>query len=114
MKKPYIEALPIPNASELDRVAVAKLAKEAQRLHGQRRARVEKFLREVGLPAAQSTSRNPLEQPWLLPPGEFTRRAPRPDLKKFTPAREETAALTEQIQTIEREIDARVAALYGL
>jgi hypothetical protein len=86
----------------------------AQRLHGQRRARVEKFLRDIGLAPAQSTSRNPLEQPWTLTPEEFTRRAPRPDLKKFTPARDETAVLTEQIQTLEREIDQRVAALYGL
>ena len=28
-----------------------------------------------------------------LPPEKFTRRAPRPDLKTFTPARDETAAL---------------------
>lgn len=70
--------------------------------------------REAGLEPAPSKSRNPLEPPWSLPPEEFTRRAPRPDLKKFTPARDETAALTEQIQTIEREIDQRVATLYGL
>jgi hypothetical protein len=55
-----------------------------------------------------------LEQPWSLPPEEFTRRAPRPDAKKFTPTRDETAALTERIQAVEREIDDRVAALYGL
>jgi hypothetical protein len=81
--------------------------------------------REAGLEPAQSTSRNPLEQPWSLPPEEFTclrrrfgrqaRRAPRPDLKKFTPAHNETAALIAQIQKIEQEIiDQRVAALYGL
>jgi hypothetical protein len=75
---------------------------------------VEKFPREVGLEPAQSASRNPLEQPWSLPPEEFARRAPRPDLKKFTPARDETAALTAQIQKIEQEIDQRMAALYGL
>jgi hypothetical protein len=109
-----MERLPLPNASESERAAVAKLAKEAQRFHGKRRERVEKFLREVGLEPAQSTSRNPLEQPWSLPPDEFTRRAPRPDVKKFTPARDETAALTEKIQTVERQIDDRVAALYGL
>jgi adenine-specific DNA-methyltransferase len=114
LKKPYIEALPIPNAPESERDAVAKLAQEAQRLHGQRRAVVEKFLRAVGLPPAQSTSRNPLEQPWTLAPEEVTRRAPRPDAKRFTPARDETAALTEQIQSVEREIDQRVATLYGL
>jgi hypothetical protein len=110
----YLETLPIPNAPDSERATIAKLAKEAQRLHGQRRARVERFLCEVGLEPAQSTSRNPLEQPWSLPTEEFTRRAPRPDVKKFTPARDETAALTEKIQTLEREIDGRVAALYGL
>lgn len=110
----YMETLPVPIAPESERAAVAKLAKQAQRLHSQRRVRVEKFLREVGLEPAQSTSRNPLEQPWSLAPEEFIRRAPRPDVKKFTSARDETAALTEQIQTIEREIDQRVAALYGL
>ena len=66
---------------------------KARRLHGQRRARVEKFRRDVGLEPAQSVSRNPLEQPWSLAPEEFTHRAPRPNLKKFTPARDETAAL---------------------
>ena len=110
----YLETLPIPNAPDSERATIAKLAKEAQRLHGQRRARVERFLCEVGLEPPQSTSRNSLEQPWSLPPEEFTRRAPRPDVKKFTPARDETAALTQKIQTVEREIDARVAALYGL
>ena len=82
---------------------------------------MEELLREVGLEPAQSTSRHPLEQPWSLPPDDFTclrrsfgrqaRRAPRPDLKKFTPARDETAALTAQIQKIECEIDQRVATL---
>jgi hypothetical protein len=110
----YLETLPIPSAPDSERATIAKLAKEAQRLHGHRRARVERFLCEVGLEPAQSTSRNPLEQPWSLPPEEFTRRAPRPDVKQFTPTRDETAALTEKIQTVEREIDQRVAALYGL
>ena len=32
----------------------------------------------------------------------------------FTAARDETAALTDAIAKVEREIDARVAALYGL
>jgi hypothetical protein len=47
-------------------------------------------------------------------PEDFTRRSPRPDVKKFTPAREETAALTSEIQNIEQAIDQRVAALYAL
>jgi hypothetical protein len=37
-----------------------------------------------------------------------TRRAPRPDQKQFT------TALTAQIEALERDLDARVAALYGL
>ena len=64
--------------------------------------------------SAQSTSRNPLEQPSAQPPEEFARRAPRPDPKQFTAARDETAALTAQIEKLERDLDARVAALYGL
>jgi len=64
--------------------------------------------------SAQSTSRNPLEQPSAQPPEEFARRAPRPDPKRFTAARDETAALTAQIEKLERDLDARVAALYGL
>ena len=79
-----------------------------------RRARLEKFLREVGLEPAQSASRNPLAHLWSLTPEELTRRAPRPDLKKFTLARDETADFTAQIQKIEQKIDERVAALYGL
>jgi hypothetical protein len=110
----YLENIPVPNVSAADHDAVAACARKAQKLHGQRRARVESFLRDIGLPSAQLTSRNPLEQPWTLPPAEFTRRTPHPDLKMFTTARDETAALTDQVQEIEREIDARVAALYGL
>jgi hypothetical protein len=52
-------------------------------LETQRRSRVEKFLHAVGLPPARCTSRNPLEQPWVLPPEDFVRRA----------ARDEAAAL---------------------
>lgn len=74
----------------------------------------EKLLREVGLEPANSTSHNPLEQPYKPAPGEFTRRASRQDLKKFTPVRGETAALTARIDKPEREVDARVAALCGL
>ena len=110
----YLETLPIPDAKPAARDAVAVLAREAQKLHGLRRARVEKFLHDIGLPPAQSTSRNPLEQPWALTREEFARRAPRPDQKQFTAARDETAALTAQIETLERDLDARVAALYGL
>jgi len=63
---------------------------------------------------ATSRSRNPLEQPWALTAEEFTRRARNESSKKFTDARDETYALTEQITKIEGEIDERVAALYGV
>jgi len=117
----YLETLPIPAASEADRVAVGGLAERAQALHGHRRARVERFLRDLGVDPDESTSRNPLEQPWCLPPAEFAKRA-KPFLRAarerpqelYEAARDETAALTEQIARIEAEIDARVAALYGL
>jgi hypothetical protein len=110
----YMETLPVPDAPAKDREKVGALAQEAQRLHGERRKRVEKFLREIGLSPAESSSRNPLEQPWALTPAEFHRRAADAPLKHFTAARDETAALTEAIQKVEQEIDARVIALYGL
>jgi hypothetical protein len=110
----YFENLPIPDATAAEREAVAGLAREAQRMHGARRKRVEKFLRDLGTAPAASSSRNPLEQPWALTPDEFTRRARQGSLKLFTAARDETAALTEEIQKVEKEIDARVTALYGL
>jgi len=110
----YMEQLPIPNAAKGDRDAVATLAKEAQKLHSQRRKRVEAFLRKCGIEPAQSSSRNPLEQPWVLEAADFTRRAKQGSLQVYAAARDETVALTGQIQTLEAEIDARVAALYGL
>ena len=113
-KAQYLETLPIPDASTADRKAVGALAKKAQALHGQRRSRVEKFLRAIGLDPAESTSRNPLEQPWTLSSDEFARRAKKQPAKLHESARDETAALTEQIAKVEAEIDARVAALYGL
>ena len=113
-KAQYLESIPIPDASSSDRKVVGALAKKAQALHGQRRSRVEKFLRAIGLDPAQSTSRNPLEQPWTLSSDEFAKRAKKQPAKLHESARDETAALTEQIAKVEAEIDARVAALYGL
>ncbi len=110
----YLETLPIPEVSTADRKAVGELAKKAQTLHGQRRTRVESFLRHLGLDLAQSTSRNPLEQPWKLSATEFAKRAKRQPLKLYESARVETVALTEKITKLESEIDARVATLYGL
>ena len=84
---------------------------------------VEQFLRDLVAFPAESSSRNPLEQPWTLTPDEITKRARRhgtPDLRPFTKVRDETAALTEAIAKVEREMrtrrvrDERVAWLYGI
>ncbi|HMO49849.1 MAG TPA: TaqI-like C-terminal specificity domain-containing protein [Kiritimatiellia bacterium] len=117
----HMEQIPIPDAPTAERAVVAGLAERAQELHGQRRARVEAFLRALGLDPAESTSRNPLEQPWSLTPSDFAKRS-KPYLtlarekpqRLYESARDETATLTEQIAQIESEIDARVATLYGL
>ena len=76
--------------------------------------RVEKFLREIGVEPAQSTSRNPLESPWALGEDEFVRRVGRDGLKAFKSAREETLSVTEEAVRVEGEIDERVKALYGV
>lgn len=115
----YLEQLPIPDAPTAERERVGKLAKQTQTLHSQRRARSEQFIRALGLDPADSTSRNPLEQPWTLAADDYAKRARKlhgraPDMKLYEVARDETAALTEQIAKIEAEIDARVGALYGL
>lgn len=118
----YLETLPIPYASDADRKLVGDMACKAQQLHGERRTAVEQFLRAIGLPPEQSNSRNPLEQPWNLAEAEFLKRARklpnRPTDKAlkalFEQARDTTVALTEKIVQVEAEIDARVAALYGL
>jgi len=115
----YLETLPIPNASPAERKIIGNLAQRAQTLHSQRRTRCEKFLHALGVEPADSTSRNPLEQPWSLATNDYAKRARKatgraPDLKLYEAARDETAALTEQIAKVESEIDTRVAALYGL
>jgi hypothetical protein len=110
----YSEALPIPAAPAGERAAVACLAQRAQELHSRRRARVEAFLQAVGLSPAQSSSRNPLEEPWSMSPDDFARRCRGVDSRVFTAARDETAALTAEIARVEAEIDQRVAALYGV
>jgi hypothetical protein len=110
----YLETLPIPDAPTAERNAVAKLAKQAQDLHTKRRRRVERFLTDLGTSPAASSSRNPLEQPWSLSSEEFARRARHAPASLFPQARDETFALTEEIGKVEREIDERVAALYGV
>jgi hypothetical protein len=63
---------------------------------------------------AESTSRNPLKQPWSLSKEDFTRRTRGQSVKVFKSAREETMSVTEEIVRVEKEIDQRVKALYGL
>ena len=76
--------------------------------------RVEKFLREIGIEPAQSTSRNPLEQVWSLTAEDFTRRVGVDGLKAYKSAREETMSATEEIVRVEGEIDDSVKSLYGV
>jgi hypothetical protein len=114
LKRQYMSLLPIPVASSAERKVVEELAEDALKLQSQRRNRVEKFLRELGLSPAQSSSRNPLEQPWALTAEEFARKAKGQPARLYTTARDETMALTEEIAKVENEIDARVAALYGV
>jgi type I restriction-modification system DNA methylase subunit len=111
----FMEKLPIPNASDDEREAVARLAKETQNLHARRRAKVEQFLRDIGTSPAQSSSRSVLEKPWELSEEEFLRRTKSQLLiTTFRRVKDSTIDLTEQTVAIEREIDRRVAALYGV
>jgi len=76
--------------------------------------RIEKFLREIRIEPAESTSRNPLEQVWSLTAEEFTRRVGVDGLKAYQSTREETMSATEEIVRVEGEIDERVKGLYGV
>lgn len=69
---------------------------------------------EIGLEPAESTSRNPLESPWALGEEEFKRRCTSELIPRYRSAREETMSLTEQAVKVEKEIDERVKALYGV
>lgn len=113
-KTQYVENLPIPDASSSERSAVGKLAEKVTKLHRQRRARVETFLKELGFDLTVFTSRNPIEQPWMLTPSDFARHAPHKPHRIFQATRDETILLTERIIKSETEINERVAALYGL
>jgi hypothetical protein len=110
----YLRRLPVPNASPAERRSIADRARQAHRLHTQRRQRVECFLHAVGAGPATSSSRNPLEQPWQLSAEDFRRRLPGVPVAVFTTTRAETADLTAAIARVEQEIDERVAALCGL
>jgi hypothetical protein len=76
---------------------------------------VEQFLHDLGLSPAQSSSRNPLEQPWALTQEELQRRIRNSvSWSLALQVRDETVALTEQMAQVEREIDERVTGLYGM
>ena len=87
---------------------------EAQRLHSERRNRVEKFLRDIDISPVESNSRNPLEEPWTLQSKEFTRLIQHAPIKIFTAACDETAMLTNEIDKTETVIDDHISSLYGL
>lgn len=109
--------VPIPEASSSDREAVAALAQQTHGLHGMRRARVERFLYDLGTSPAQSSIRSVLESPWAHDVAALAKKAkglPGLTDRLLVDVRDETAALTERIARIETEINARVAALYGL
>jgi hypothetical protein len=55
-----------------------------------------------------------LERPWLLTPEEFLRRNSGLSSRSFEASRDETASITEEIAKFERQINNRVADLYGL
>ncbi len=117
LQKVFVEELPIPDAMLAERERVARLARRTQELHEKRRKRVEKFLRDIGTSPAESSSRNMLEYPWdtdKCTDDYFRRKARDYPLKLLHDVRDETIALTEEIQRIEAEIDDRVKALYGL
>jgi len=78
------------------------------------KVRVEKFLHEIRIEPAESPSRNPLEKPWSLSEEEFTRRTRGKSVKVFKSAQVETLSFTEDIVKVEKEIDERVKALYGV
>jgi hypothetical protein len=109
-----VENLPIPDGPPPERAAVGKLAQEVHGLHAQRWERVQRFLRGIGMKPAESSGRNPLEEPWKMTGEHFARRVGGLSQRVFAQARDETAALTERTLKIEREIDERVAALYGV
>ena len=113
----YLERLPVPDASPAKRDTVAKLAQGTQELHGRRRKRVERFLRDIGVPPAESSSKNKLEEPWnaeKCTDDYFRKKAKGYPLKLLSDVRAETIAMTDEILKVESEIDQRVAALYGL
>jgi type I restriction-modification system DNA methylase subunit len=110
----YLQRLPVPHASAGATEDVAAMARKAQHLHVERRRRTELLLTSAGSEPAGSSIRNPLEQPWTLTLEEFAKRAKGTPTPVLSDARAETAALTEEIERVEREIDERVEALYGL
>jgi len=112
-----MDTLPIPTARDAERTAVALLAKQTQEWHTKRRKRVEKFIRDIGASPAQTSSKNMLEQPWnteKCTDDYFRKKAKGYPLKLLSDIRDETIAMNQDIEQVEREIDERVKALYGL
>lgn len=110
----YLEVLNIPDGTTKDKDAVASLAKKTHSLHSDRRTLTVTFLKAMDVDTPSSSIRNPLEQPWSLEEQEFLKRTKNGSVAAFKNTKEETLALTEEIQKVEQEIDERVAALYGL
>ncbi|MCS4194348.1 type I restriction-modification system DNA methylase subunit [Salinibacter ruber] len=114
----YMETLPVPDANRDERAAVARLAQEVQEMHTERRQTVEEFMRGIGYPPPESTSRNSLEKPWELDVSTFKRRARKygdnPDPQLFKTAKEITMELNVEIEEVEQQIDEKVAGLYGI
>lgn len=75
------------------------------------RVRLARFLREIGLDPSRSTSRSPLESPWRVAQVSDLRKG-QAESPSYQAAREETSALTEQIEQVEKEINERVEGLY--
>ncbi|MBI2298658.1 MAG: Eco57I restriction-modification methylase domain-containing protein [Armatimonadetes bacterium] len=118
LKRQYVDRLPIPVAGDNDRREVARLATSAQALAVRRHSTARQFATRLGVRTSSVTSRNALEEPWLLTVAEFRAQARRKgvacDEVLFREVHDTTAELTEKITHVEAEIDERVAGLYGL
>jgi len=110
----YLETLPIPSAKKSECDQIAEMAQRVQGMHLSRRVRVEEFLGQIGVDLAQSTSRNPLEQPWMLSEIEYLKRTKKKPLGIYEAAKRDTNRLTETIVALEEAIDTKVSKLYGV
>ena len=95
----YLQSLPIPDAKSTDRDAVAALAREAQKLHGQRRARGQVPARhravsgEIHEPesigAAVGAAARGVRPPRPTPGPEAVQRRPRRNHRPHRPSRQD-------------------------